>query len=228
MEIKKSLKANLEKGKTISFMMGFVVALAILFTAFEWGERDIKIDSNYKIKTLTGEPEPIDITTPDEPEPPKPEVIKNAETLVIVENEKEVKPYDLTPSEFGEKESQPVYVPIIEEEVEEIEPTEIPHFVEIMPEFPGGDLALLKWIAERINYPTVAAENGIDGLVSCSFIVNADGSISDVKILRSKDPLLDNEAVRVLKLMPNWKPGMQQGKNVRVKYTVPVRFKLKK
>ena len=97
-----------------------------------------------------------------------------------------------------------------------------------MPEFPGGELSLMKWIAENVSYPVVAAENGVEGLVACSFVVNTDGSICDIEVLRSIDPLLDKEAVRVLERMPNWKPGMQQGKNVRVKYTIPVRFRLKK
>ena len=230
METKKSLKANLEKGKIISFMMGLIVALAVLFTAFEWGERDIKIETNTKISEPLYVGEPPLPSVPEPPEPPKPEVIKNQEILVIVDDSEKVDPYKITPSEFNEKEPQPVYVytpPVIEDK-EEINPDEIIIHAEIMPVFPGGDAALLKWIAERIVYPTVAAENGIDGLVSCSFVVNADGSISNVEIVRSKDPLLDKEAVRVLKLLPNWKPGMQGGKFVRVKYNVPVRFRLQK
>jgi protein TonB len=95
-----------------------------------------------------------------------------------------------------------------------------------MPEFPGGDAALLKWIADHINYPTIAQENGIQGRVSCSFTVNADGSVEDVKVARSVDPNLDKEAVRVLSMLPKFKPGEQRGKKVRVKYSVPVRFRL--
>ena len=228
MKTKKTLRANLEKGKTISFMMGIVVALAILFTGFELGEKDIKIDTSSRISQPIFVVETPILSIPEPPEPPKPEVVINPDILVLVDNDKEVEPSEFTPSEGTPNDPQPVYTPRVIEKPEEADPMEIFINVEIMPEFPGGDNALLKWIAERISYPTAAAENGIDGLVSCSFIVNADGSISDVEVLRSRDPLLDKEAVRVLKLMPKWKPGVQQGKNVRVKYSVPVRFRLRK
>jgi protein TonB len=98
--------------------------------------------------------------------------------------------------------------------------------VEQMPEFPGGQAALLKWISDHIKYPAVAEENGIQGRVVATFVVERDGSVTDVKIARSIDPSLDKEAIRVLKQMPKWIPGKQNGAAVRVKYTVPVTFKL--
>ena len=98
--------------------------------------------------------------------------------------------------------------------------------VEQMPEFPGGQAALLKWISNNVKYPTIAEENGIQGRVVCTFIVERDGSITDVQVARSIDPSLDKEAVRVLKKMPRWNSGKQNGQKVRVKYTVPVTFKL--
>lgn len=98
--------------------------------------------------------------------------------------------------------------------------------VEQMPEFPGGQAALLKWISDNIKYPEVAEDNGIQGRVVCTFVVERDGSITDVQVARSIDPSLDKEAVRVLKKMPRWNPGKQKGQPVRVKYTVPVTFKM--
>ena len=99
--------------------------------------------------------------------------------------------------------------------------------VESMPEFPGGQQALFKYLCDNIKYPPIAQENGIQGRVVCQFVVNKDGSIVDVEVARSGgDPSLDKEAVRVIKSMPKWKPGKQRGKVVRVKYTVPVSFKL--
>ena len=98
--------------------------------------------------------------------------------------------------------------------------------VEQMHEFPGGQAALLKWISEHIKYPAVAEENGIQGRVVATFVVERDGSVTDVQIARSIDPSLDKEAIRVLKQMPKWIPGKQNGSAVRVKYTVPVTFKL--
>lgn len=98
--------------------------------------------------------------------------------------------------------------------------------VESMPEFPGGPPALMEYLNENIRYPKVAEENGIQGRVICTFIVECDGSVTDVKVARSIDPSLDKEAVRVMKNMPDWIPGTQNDVPVRVKYTVPVIFKL--
>lgn len=98
--------------------------------------------------------------------------------------------------------------------------------VEQMPMYPGGDGALLGYFRDNIHYPTVAAENGVQGRVVVGFVVERDGSITDVKILRGVDPSLDREAMRVVKSMPKWTPGKQNGSAVRVKYQVPVSFRL--
>jgi protein TonB len=98
--------------------------------------------------------------------------------------------------------------------------------VEQMPSYPGGMGALMSWLSQNIKYPTVAAENGISGRVIVQFVVERDGSITDVRVARGVDPYLDKEATRVVKMMPNWIPGKQNGSPVRVKYTVPVVFKL--
>ncbi len=115
---------------------------------------------------------------------------------------------------------------VIADEKPKEEETKVFDVVEQMPEFPGGQGALLKWISENIKYPTIAEENGIQGRVVCTFVVERDGSVTDVQVARSIDPSLDKEAVRVLKKMPRWIPGKQNGSAVRVKYTVPVTFKL--
>ena len=98
--------------------------------------------------------------------------------------------------------------------------------VEEMPSFPGGQGALMSYLASNIKYPVVAQENGVQGRVIVGFVVERDGSITDVKVMRSVDPSLDREAQRVVKAMPRWKPGKQNGSAVRVKYTVPVVFRL--
>jgi len=118
-------------------------------------------------------------------------------------------------------------VAVVEEE-EEVEENFVFVTVEDMPEFPGGNVALLKWISDNVSYPTIAAENGIEGRVYCQFVVNADGSVSEVVVVRPLDPNLDKEAIRVLRLLPKFKPGQQRGKPVRVKYSVPVRFQLQR
>ncbi len=107
-----------------------------------------------------------------------------------------------------------------------VEETKIFTVVEQMPMYPGGDAALMGYLRDNIHYPTVAAENGVQGRVVVGFVVERDGSITDVNIIRSVDPSLDREAMRVVKSMPRWTPGKQNGSAVRVKYQVPVTFRL--
>ena len=104
--------------------------------------------------------------------------------------------------------------------------TKVFDVVEEMPSFPGGQGALMSYLNSNVKYPVVAQENGVQGRVIISFVVERDGSISDVKVARSVDPSLDREAQRVVKSMPRWTPGKQNGQTVRVKYTVPVVFRL--
>lgn len=98
--------------------------------------------------------------------------------------------------------------------------------VEQMPSFPGGPSALMEWLSNNVKYPVVAQENGVQGRVVVSFVVERDGSITDVKVVRGVDPSLDKEASRVVRAMPRWIPGKQNGSAVRVKYNVPVAFRL--
>ena len=115
---------------------------------------------------------------------------------------------------------------VVEQVEQKEEETKVFEVVEQMPQFPGGDAALMQYLSSHIKYPVVAEENGIQGRVVCTFVVERNGSISDVRVVKSVDPSLDKEAVRVIKGMPNWIPGKQNGSAVRVKYTVPVTFKL--
>ncbi len=119
----------------------------------------------------------------------------------------------------------------VEEKIAEPEPpkeeeTKVFDVVEQMPSFPGGPAALMQYLSSNIKYPVVAEENGVQGRVVCTFVVEKDGSITDVRVVKSVDPSLDKEAMRVVKSMPKWIPGKQNGSAVRVKYTVPVTFRL--
>lgn len=228
MEIKKTPRANLEKNKSVGFLMGLVVALAVIFVGFELGEKEIEVatDSGF---AMIEEEEEIEITRLDEPPlpPPEPEVIETPEVINIVEDNVEVEEVEILASDDDASTAQTeTYVEPVEEEEEEVDENYVFVTVEKMPEFPGGTSALLQWIAKNMNYPTIAAENGIQGRVSCTFVVNADGSVSDVEVLRPVDPNLDKEAIRVLSKLPKFIPGEQRGKPVRVKYSVPVRFRL--
>ena len=115
---------------------------------------------------------------------------------------------------------------VVDEVPPAVEETKVFDVVEQMPQYKGGDQALMDYLNKSIKYPVIAEENGIQGRVVCTFVVERDGSITDVKVVRSVDPSLDKEAVRVLKAMPKWIPGKQNGSAVRVKFTLPVTFKL--
>lgn len=111
-------------------------------------------------------------------------------------------------------------------EPQKVEDNKVYDVVEQQPSFPGGQGAMLSWLSQNIRYPVAAQRNGVHGRVLVSFVVEKNGSVSDVRVLRSADPSLDNEAVRVVRAMPRWSPGKQNGQPVRVKYTLPVTFKL--
>ncbi len=227
MEIKKSPKADLEGKKTTWLLIGFVLILAVMFVAFEWTERDKQVTTDSGVEMPIFEEEMIPITEPEEPKqaPPPPEAPKVEEVLQIAENEADVQETTIQSSEDNNQAVDIKYVaPVVEEE--EPEEAEIFMVVEEMPEFPGGMAECLKFLGKNIKYPTIAQENGVQGRVIVQFVVNQDGSIVDPVVVRSVDPYLDKEALRVIKTMPKWKPGKQRGKAVRVKYTVPVTFKL--
>ena len=97
----------------------------------------------------------------------------------------------------------------------------------VMPEFPEGDVALFNYLGKETNYPSVAVDNGSEGMVYVSFIIDSDGSIFDVVVLRGVDPYIDLEAVRVVKEMPNWKPATKNGEPIRVNYNLPISFRLR-
>ena len=227
MEIKKSPKADLESKKSTWLLVGYVIVLAFMFVEFEWTKRDIKIDTSQAITDLVFEEEIIPITEqPEQVTPPPPEAPAIAETLTIVEDDADVEETAIVSSEELNQAVEIKYVPVAVEEEEPEEQT-IFEVVEQMPEFPNGGMAgLMQYLSKNIKYPTIAQENGTQGRVTVQFVVNKDGSIVDAKVLRGVDPYLDKEAVRVIMGMPKWKPGMQRGKPVRVKYTVPVMFRL--
>ena len=115
---------------------------------------------------------------------------------------------------------------VVDEVPPKVEETKVFDVVEQMPQFKGGDAALMDYLNKNIKYPVIAEENGIQGRVVTTFVVERDGSITDVRVIKSVDPSLDKEAVRVVKAMPKWNPGKQNGAAVRVKFTLPVTFRL--
>lgn len=154
------------------------------------------------------------------------------EQLIIVEDEVSEVPYIAPVEETDKREEaerarlQAELAAELRKEVEAEDPNKIYDNVEVMPEYPGGHVALMRYIAQNVEYPQVAQENGTQGKVVVQFVVDTDGSIINAHVLTSVDPYLDKEALRVIKSMPRWTPGKQKGKPVRVKYTVPVNFRL--
>ena len=227
MELKKSQKADLENKRNIFIQVGLVISLGLTLLAFEWTS---KVDQAASLGTVAQqevEDEIITITRQEEvkppPPPPPPKVV---EVLTIVDDDTEIE--DELDIEDTEADDQTVIdvAPVIQQEEEEAEESEVFFIVEDMPEFPGGELALRKFIANAIKYPVIAQENGIQGKVYVNFVVDKDGSVSNARIARGVDASLDKEALRVVNTLPKWKPGMQRGKPVRVSYTVPISFVL--
>lgn len=223
MEIKKSPKASLEDKKSLFVMMGLIMVLSLLYIGFEWTESEVKVYDSFDTSLLAEEEIEIVQTQQELPPPPPPPVPDVVEVINIVEDDVIVESVEITTEDDKNKEvviQAPVAAPIEEED------NVVFQVVETMPSFPGGDASLFKFLGENVKYPVIAQENGIQGRVICQFVVNKDGSIVDVEVVRPVDPSLDKEAIRVIKSMPKWSPGKQRGKSVRVKYTLPVNFKL--
>jgi protein TonB len=227
MEIKKTPKADLENKKSTWLLIGYVMVLAIMFVAFEWTERDVTIDTSQTVAEPLFEEE-IPITVQEEKviPPPPPEPVKVAEQLEIVDDQADVDESNIASTEETGEAVEVKYTPM-EVEEENVEEDKIFEIVEKAPEFPQGGMAgLMQYLSKNIRYPAIAQENGVQGRVTVQFVVNRDGSIVDAVVVKGIDPYLDKEALRVISTMPKWKPGEQRGKPVRVKFTVPVMFRL--
>tara|TARA_B100001939_G_C16733552_1_gene526555 strand:- start:50 stop:703 length:654 start_codon:yes stop_codon:yes gene_type:complete len=216
MEIKKNPKVDLEKKRSLYLQIGFVIALLLVYAAFEYKNYD---KSSYNLGDLNLddlEEEIIPITKqeqkPPPPPPPPPEIIEIVEDEVEIEEELEIEDTETDEDEIIE--------------IEEEDDDEFFMVVENMPEFPGGDLGLMKYIQKNVKYPPIAKEYNITGKVYVQFIVDKSGTVTNVKVVRGVDKNLDAEAVRVVKSLPKYKPGKQRGKPVRVMFTIPINFTL--
>jgi protein TonB len=225
-EIKKTPRANIENQKDTAILMGMVLALALVFVAFEWSTQTTKLDASTVVQDVVAEEE-IEITRrdPTPPPPPPPPAPEAPEIIQVVDTKVETR-IDINMEDDQSKAQVQTYTPPPPPKEREEEEEEIFVVVENQPEFPGGQAAMMKFLSENIKYPVIAQENGIQGRVICNFVVERDGSITDVQVVRGVDPSLDKEAVRVIQSMPRWKPGMQRGKPVRVRFTLPVVFRL--
>jgi len=224
MEQKKSPKANLEDKRVIFTQIGLVLALAVVLLAFEWKTYEKqKLDLMTRVVEDVPE-EMVQITQQNKP-PPPPKPPPQTTVINIVEDDVEIEDEIEIDAEADQETEIEEYIPI-EIEEEEVMEAEIFTVVEAMPEFQGGDAARIKFLQENIKYPQMAKESGIQGRVYVTFVVEKNGKITDVKVLRGIGGGCDEEAVRVINSMPNWKAGKQRGKPVRVQFNMPIKFTL--
>ncbi len=228
MEIKKTPKADLENKKGIFFEVGLIVTLTVLLFVFE---RKTSAQETEKFQTVAEkqpEEEIIPITQhmmkPPPPPPPKPIL---ADLIDIVENDQNLDE-NLEIQDIDDKtdnKNQPTNVSDFGEYGDEEGEANVFMIVEDMPVFPGN---VTTWISKNTKYPQSALENNVEGKVFVKFVIEKDGSITNVEIIKSVDAALDKEASRVIRSMPKWTPGKQRGKPVRVSYTLPINFQLQR
>ena len=226
MEIKKSPKADLESKKLTFTLIGLVVSLFIIWRVFEYKSYDKQSFDDLQRTVEVIEEEMVEITKQEQPKPqppaPKPQVTQ----IQIVEDDVEVEDEIDINAEVDQDEVIEEYEFVPEIEEEEIVEAEIFKVVEEMPEFPGGTAKMMEYIQKNIKYPMMARESDIQGRVFVNFVVEPDGSITNVMVMRGIGGGCDEEALRVVQSMPNWKPGKQRGSAVRCSFTVPIIFKL--
>ena len=226
MELKKAKKADLEWRKPAFVQIGLVIALLVVFLAFEFvgaKEKDVmgeRFDGNY-VET--------DIIIPTVIEKPLPlPPLTTSLDIRIVPDDDIVADLTIDANSY-EGLNVPEVIVVIEEDTEvpdEVEPAI--RVVEIFPEYPGGDAARVKFLQDNLVYPRMAREIGLEGKVWVGFVVEKDGSLSNFSIAKGVAPVLDDEALRVVKMMPKWTPGKQRSKPVRVQYQIPISFSLTK
>ena len=229
MEIKKSEKASLENKKLLFVEIGLVVSLAITLFAFEWTSTETEtalLEDNTEVLIE----EEIISTQMDTPPPPPaaPKIPVLSDQIDIVDDEIEIED-DMFMNLEDDASLGVEIMDYVEVEEEVVEEEAIPfQLVEEKPSFQGGDAnKFSKWVNQRLEYPEIAKENGVQGRVTLQFTVEKDGTVTKIKVLRGVDPSLDKEAVRVVSMSPKWSPGKQRDRAVPVTYTFPVIFQLR-
>ena len=230
MEVKKSPKASLENKRFLFTEIGFVIALLAVLFAFDYSSKEKKV-ATLETETAAVEVEDMIPITQETPPPPEaaPKIPILSDQIDVVDDNIKIDDNMFQNLEDDANSGVEImdYIESAPEE-ETIEEEAIPfQLVEEKPSFNGGDAnEFSKWVNSRLVYPEIAKENGVQGRVTLQFTVNADGSVSNVKVLRGVDSSLDKEAVRVVSSSPKWKPGKQRDRAVKVTYTFPVIFQL--
>ncbi len=237
MKAENTVVEDLRKQKSTNLLIGYVLALALIFVAFEYTKHDVKVVETDKIYEYRVEEDMIPITQQQETVAPPPAAApKQMDLINEVEDDTELPEEEVETSEEMNQAitsvvgtgapsaviSGPPVGPVVEADDDE----KVYDVVEQNAMFPGGDEACFKWLAEHLKYPSICQEQGIQGRVIVAFVVNKDGSIVDVTTERSPDPNLTKEAERVVKLMPKWQPAKQGNRAVRSRFRLPVLFRL--
>ena len=225
MEIKKSPKADLKNKRGLLLEIGLVVSLLLVIAAFKYTPKEKRVEK-IDLQTAVVEEQIVEITRQDQkpPEPPrKVEVKVIADLLQVVTNDTKITT-EVDFTEFDEDVEVVQTVGVEEEVVEDDQPFLI---AETMPSFQGGDLNTFRaWVQQNVKFPQIALENGIQGRVVLSFVIEKDGRLTNIQVLQTPDRSLSEEAIRVLSKSPKWTPGKQRNQVVRVKYTLPVDFRV--
>ena len=225
MEIKKNPKVDVQNKRVLLLEIGLALALLAVIGAFLYTPREYEIEQIEQVVAVVEE-EITEITRQDQkpPEPPKrTEITVITDILNIVTNDEKIET-SVDFAEFAEDVEIIQQVAVEEEVIEDDQP-----FVKVeqMPSFQGGDLMTFRnWVMSKLRYPQIAQENGITGRVLLMFVIEKDGSLTNIQVIQTPDSSLSDEAIRVLKTSPKWTPGKQRNQTVRVKYTLPVDFRI--
>ncbi len=220
MELKKNPKKDLQRKYNLHLSVGFLVALALVVTAFEW---KTAYEKPITLEEITGPFEPVDIAPQTViPEPPKPKIVM-PEEIIEVDDDDEVPEVDLVLDMDDALDIDD----IIDDDPLPIEIA--PEYVDYTDEMPtpaGGQDAFMAFLAKNIKYPKSGQRMGLQGRVFVQFIVDEQGNLTDIKVIKGINADFDNEAVRVLSQSPQWKPGKQRGRPVKVRMVIPIIYKL--
>ncbi len=222
MNKKKYDKADLEKKRGVFLQLGLIISTLLVLIVFEWSTPVENESISYRIDNVEMEADLIPIKRQEELKPPMP---KHFSKIQLVPDNQEVE----EDFEFQTPEIEPdekIVIPVLEQLPKEKD-VPLVFMSQVMPEFPGGIKGLQSYIAKNINYPQEAIDEDIQGKVFVRFIIDDNGMIENESVIRSIHPLLDKEALRVVRSFPKWQPGRQNGRAVKVWYTVPIVFKIR-
>jgi len=228
MEVKKTPKADLQNKKGIFLEIGLCISLLLMILMFSYSKSEIVYEEMTDTREIV-EMEMVEITREEitPPEPVRQEVQVVADLINIVSDDRKIET-NLTFADF-DQDVDFVFEPATSSRGQEEAADEDPPFmiVEDMPKFQGGDVNTFRnWVQSRLNYPVIAQENGIQGRVTVSFVIERDGTLTNIVVISSPDRSLSDEAVKIIQSSPKWTPGRQRGTAVRVSYSLPVTFAL--